>query len=343
MNNNTAKKPVVFVLMPFKGDNFINIFENGIRLACYEAGVHCIRVDKEIIFDKITEEIYNQIDRADILIADVTGLNPNVYYEIGFAHGLGKNVIFIKNAKDKSKFPFDTADFQHVIYTGSEHLKIELKRRISSFVQNPEQNIWKSDFHKRRLQRFIPVIYQGFTEASSSIERFIRESLLSDSKLCIKLMGMALHKSFPLVSSLVEDKYLVRKHEENPLLNIDLAVVSSSWLQRYDGLIHNDWMERLNRFETQYSDFAKKEQDNFTINLYRFHHLPYIHGILINENHLFLGSASWDRHNKLQVGGNAYEEYSGDTFIGDRKIQQFIGWFNYCVKEHAFFANNVCG
>lgn len=336
MMTNTPKKPRVFVLMPFKGDHFTDTYEHGIYSACEEEGAFCTRVDKEAILGRITEEIYSLIDRADILIADVTGLNPNVYYEIGFSHGLGKNVIFIKHENDGNNFPFDTADFQHIVYTNSGHLKSELKRRLERFINNPEQNIWKSDFHKMRLQRFVPIIYPGFTEASAPIANLISEYLAGDSQINIKLLGMALHLSFPTIVSLIEDKYLV-KTRKDVLLTLELAVVSDSWLQRYNGLIHSDWAWRLRRFEAAYADFSKRAPGNFNINLYRFHHLPYLHGILINENHLFLGSASWDRHNKLKVGGNAYEEYTDGTLVGDRKIEQYTGWFNYCRKEHEFF------
>ena len=146
----------VFVLMPFKLDLLKDIYELGICPACAEAGAHCTRVDREVIFGKITEEIYNQVDRADILIADVTGLNPNVFYEIGFAHGLGKNVIFIKHAEDKNGFPFDTHDFQHISYSNADQLKEELIRRISRFSENPElKRVFKTLCQPSRPQRLM--------------------------------------------------------------------------------------------------------------------------------------------------------------------------------------------
>ncbi|MCB2263219.1 MAG: nucleoside 2-deoxyribosyltransferase [Candidatus Thiosymbion ectosymbiont of Robbea hypermnestra] len=332
-------KASVFVLMPFKDAFLQEMYENGIEKACNNANAFCRRLDKELIHGRMTDEIYNQIDRADILIADVTGLNPNVFYEIGFAHGIGKNVILIKRSSDTHDFPFDTHDFQHIIYTDANHLKEELTRRVSRFSEKPEFNEWNSAFHKKRRQRYLPKLYDGFTEASISMEREIKPLLSKEQLVNIKLLGMALHKSFPLVAGLIEDNYLGKW--KSPLLTLDLAAIRKEWIIEKGDLIHKDWMDRLDMFEEHLAKFKKKAEGQVELNLYRFHHMPYLHGMLVNEQHLFLGSCSWDRHNKLTVGGNPYEKYSGDIMVGDRKIEQFSRWFNYCVKEHKYYSENV--
>jgi nucleoside 2-deoxyribosyltransferase len=91
----TAPKAFVFVLMPFDQD-FGDIYELGIKTACKEAGAYCERVDEQIFTDSILQRVYNQIAKADIVIADMTGKNPNVFYEVGYAHALGKTVILRK-------------------------------------------------------------------------------------------------------------------------------------------------------------------------------------------------------------------------------------------------------
>jgi len=330
-------KASVFVLMPFDHPLLGSSYEKGIEQACTEAEACCTRVDREVIFGKITEEIYNQIDRADILVADVTGSNPNVFYEIGFAHGIGKNVIFIKHSEDKDNFPFDTQDFQHIIYNNPDRLREELVRRISRFSENPKLNAWNSDFHKRRQQRYIPNLYEGFTEASISMENFIKPLLSKKGAFNIKVMGMALHKSWPLISSLLEDMYLGKW--ESPKLTIDLAFIRMEWIKEKDGLIHQDWIDRLKIIEDQIDQFIRKSEGQVSFNIYRFHHMPYLHGMLIDDQHLFLGHCSWDRHNKFTVGSNIYEEYNGDVLAGDRMIEQFNRWFTYCVNEHEYYSS----
>lgn len=331
-------KPSVFVLMPFKHRLVEGIYDHGISPACEEAGAYCKRIDTEIVSGRITEEIYNQIDRADILVADVTGLNPNVYYEVGFAHGLGKNVIFIKHIEDNNAFQFDTQDFQHIIYSNASHLQKELVRRITHFTELPELTFWNSDFHKRRKDRSVPKTYRGFTEASYSMERLLKPLLSRPDEVNIKLMGMALHKSFPLVASLIEDVYLDKQHSQN--LRLDLAVIRKEWIIEKGTLMHQDWKDRLETFEVQFNKFQKKAANQVSISLYRFHHLPYLHGMLINNRHLFLGHCSWDGHDKLTVGANAYQEFNGDVLEGNRMIEQFNGWFKYCVNEHRYYAQH---
>ena len=85
----TKPKPFAFVLMPF-GDEFDDIYRLGIQETAKEQGVVAERVDEQIYTESILERIYRQIDAADFVIADMTGKNPNVFYEVGYAHAKEK-------------------------------------------------------------------------------------------------------------------------------------------------------------------------------------------------------------------------------------------------------------
>ena len=91
---NTLPKPFVFVLMPFD-EKFDEVYKLGIKPACEDAGAYAERVDEQIFKESILERIYNQIAKADIFVADMTGRNENVFYEVGYAHALGKHVILL--------------------------------------------------------------------------------------------------------------------------------------------------------------------------------------------------------------------------------------------------------
>jgi hypothetical protein len=112
----TKPKPFCFVLMPFDS-SFNDIYEFGIKGACEDAGLYCERVDEQIFVGSMLERIYNQIARADLLVADMTGKNPNVFYEVGYAHALGKNVVLLTSVAQD--IPFDLKHFPHIVY-GSE-------------------------------------------------------------------------------------------------------------------------------------------------------------------------------------------------------------------------------
>lgn len=131
----TTPKTFCFVLMPFT-EAFGDVYLLGIKEACTNAGAYCERVDEQIFDERILDRIYNQIAKADLVIADMTGRNPNVFYEVGYAHALGKlTILLTQNADD---IPFDLKHFPHIIYgTKISMLRDELGKRVKYFIENP--------------------------------------------------------------------------------------------------------------------------------------------------------------------------------------------------------------
>jgi hypothetical protein len=141
----TKPKPFVFVLMPFSAE-FNNIYELGIKPACKEAGAYCERVDEQIFEENIVERVYNQIAKADIIVSEMTGKNPNVFYETGYAHALNKRVILL-TAKAED-IPFDLKHYPHIVHNGQiKDLKRELKKRVKWSVDNPENSLSNVDLN----------------------------------------------------------------------------------------------------------------------------------------------------------------------------------------------------
>lgn len=134
--NTTAPKPFVFVLMPFDPE-FDDIYQLGIKPACKNAGAYAERVDEQLFAESILERVYNQISKADVIIADMTGRNPNVFYETGYAHALGKKVILLtQNTED---IPFDLKHYPHIVYGGRiTDLLAELEKRVKWAIQQPD-------------------------------------------------------------------------------------------------------------------------------------------------------------------------------------------------------------
>lgn len=135
--SNTAPKPFVFVLMPFQKE-FDDVYKLGIKVACDNAGAYAERVDEQLFQDSILQRVYNQIAKADIIVADMTGRNPNVFYEAGYAHALGKHVILLTQNTDD--IPFDLKHYPHIIYEGRiADLIPELQKRVKWAIDNPEE------------------------------------------------------------------------------------------------------------------------------------------------------------------------------------------------------------
>lgn len=131
----TVPKPFVFVLMPFD-EAYRDAYELGIKAACTEASAYSERLDEQIFTENMLDRIYNQIAKADIVIADMSGRNPNVFYEVGYAHALNKKVILLtQNADD---IPFDLKHYPHIVYGGKiVELKKDLCERVRWLIAQP--------------------------------------------------------------------------------------------------------------------------------------------------------------------------------------------------------------
>lgn len=102
-----------FVLMPFDSE-FSDVYRLGIKETASQLGILAERVDEQIFREGILDRIYRQIEVADLIIADMSGQNPNVFYEVGYAHAKGKLcVLMTKNATD---IPFDLKHHRHIVY-----------------------------------------------------------------------------------------------------------------------------------------------------------------------------------------------------------------------------------
>ena len=113
-----------FVLMPFSSA-FDDIYKFGVKEPASELGIVAERVDEQIYREGILERIYRQIEYADIIIADMSGQNPNVFYEVGYAHAKEKLCVLLTS--DSNDIPFDLKHRRHIVYGGSINL---LKDRI---------------------------------------------------------------------------------------------------------------------------------------------------------------------------------------------------------------------
>ena len=131
----TKPRLFCFVLMPFD-EAFTDVYKIGIKESCEAAGAYCERVDEQIFNERILDRIYNQIAKADLIIADMTGRNPNVFYEVGYAHALGKTTILLTSKADD--IPFDLKHFSHIVYGNSlSDLRVQLTKRVKWVVENP--------------------------------------------------------------------------------------------------------------------------------------------------------------------------------------------------------------
>lgn len=127
-----GKKTQIFVAMWFSpevDETFV-----AIKDTIEKEGLKAYRIDKQEYNNNICDEMFAEIQRSSALIADYTGNRPNVYYEAGYAKGLGIPVIMLipkSDLDDKNKKPhFDIAQYNFIAYDGLDDLKQRLRQRL---------------------------------------------------------------------------------------------------------------------------------------------------------------------------------------------------------------------
>jgi hypothetical protein len=125
INNN-----LVSVMMPFSKE-FQEIYDS-IKQSCEDANMSCQRADNVWENSMIIQDIVDLIFTSGIVVADFSTRNPNVFYEVGIAHTLGKHVIPI--AQNKDDIPFDLHHHRVLFYQTNNEGRNELKKGLTSRI-----------------------------------------------------------------------------------------------------------------------------------------------------------------------------------------------------------------
>ncbi|MEN6430414.1 MAG: Hsp70 family protein [Coriobacteriales bacterium] len=133
----TADTQLCFVLMPFN-EKFRSVYEGPIRSSVAKVGLRCERADEIHGVQMITWDIWERINRARVLIAELTDRNSNVFYELGLAHALSKDVLLLTQSMDH--VPFDLKGIRCIVYdpapSGLADLSEKLEATLSSVMQS---------------------------------------------------------------------------------------------------------------------------------------------------------------------------------------------------------------
>jgi hypothetical protein len=126
---------LVSAMMPFH-PNFDAVYTT-LQLTAEAAGLRCRRADDIWENPAVIQDVVSLIDRSSVVICDCTGRNPNVFYEIGIAHTLGREVILITQVE--ADIPFDLRHLRFVQYLnngeGLNALSARLQPRLSDLAQ----------------------------------------------------------------------------------------------------------------------------------------------------------------------------------------------------------------
>lgn len=130
--NITSKQ--VFIAMSFDED-LNEVFIDAIEPACLECGFEARRVDSEEHNEKICDRIIAGIRESRFIVSDFTQNKQGVYFEAGYAQGMGLPVIWTCREDDKDVIHFDTRQYNHIIWKDPEDLKKKLIDRIKATIK----------------------------------------------------------------------------------------------------------------------------------------------------------------------------------------------------------------
>ncbi|MCX6291553.1 MAG: hypothetical protein NT126_07285 [Bacteroidetes bacterium] len=132
-----------FVMMPF-GEWFDKYYKEIYIPAIKDASFEPIRADELFTTGSVVEQIWEQINKSKILLAELTGKNANVFYELGLAHAAVKPVIFISSNVDD--VPFDLRHLRVIIYdirepNWADKLKVKITEYLKNALKEPNKSI----------------------------------------------------------------------------------------------------------------------------------------------------------------------------------------------------------
>jgi len=140
-----AKAAHVFMMMPFSSE-LRPVFTGPVKRACRRLRLSVERGDDIFSGGAIVDDIWNSITNAFVIVADCTGRNPNVFYELGIVHAVGKPLVLL--TQEQADAPFDIRHLRQIRYqptpAGLKRLETALVRtlkEVQASVWIPENEI----------------------------------------------------------------------------------------------------------------------------------------------------------------------------------------------------------
>jgi hypothetical protein len=153
--------------------HYLQVYDRIIRMPLQEAGFTCQRADEQSEFGPVPEQVITGLRTADLVVADLSGNNPNVLYELGFRHALDRPLVLIVD--DPDKLPFNVRTLRTHRYSLTDVvLADDCRRQIRDFAIHVKaqlgersSNVGSTEVSIRRLEDLISA---GFTNLSQLVD-----------------------------------------------------------------------------------------------------------------------------------------------------------------------------
>jgi len=195
-----------FILMPF-GEPFDILYREIIKPAVIDSGLKPVRADEIYSPGSIMEQIRSAIQQSRACIADLTGRNPNVLYELGIAQTLGKPTVML--AQDLQDVPFDLKQYRIISYDKNA---LSLKN-----LRNDLQNAISSVLGRDRLDEAKSLIANGMFRAAVAMLGVLLEHSLHHILSISELLDIRIKEPISRTLSMGKMIEILRKAEIIPI------------------------------------------------------------------------------------------------------------------------------
>ena len=127
-----ASAPIAFVAMTFDG-RLQPVYLKVIRPVLGQYGYDCVRADEDSRMGIIVSQIREAINAASLILCDLTFHNPNVFYELGIAHALGKQPLLL--SQNPADLPFDVRHLRVIPYTDDKYGLLDLREQLVVYLE----------------------------------------------------------------------------------------------------------------------------------------------------------------------------------------------------------------
>ena len=197
------KHPTCFFIMPFRPElHFVWLYLS--QHIQQKHQVKCLRGDSAYDTVPLHEKILRMIEGADFIVADITGRNPNVMYELGVADNMGKKVIALHQKQEGiDKVPSDVKYKEFILYSLDDHLNLvdQLDRAVDNLLSGGYEDLY--DLACEILQRFNAG--EGLTYSPTDKDAFVRTVRVSERTTGIPDKSKVFELQAFLLPKIVED------------------------------------------------------------------------------------------------------------------------------------------
>ena len=140
-----------FVIMPFDDEIANDTYRLSTKLICEEFGLKVERADEMFTANPIRDDIIIAIEEAAVIIADISGKNANVFYELGMSHMLKRKQTIMITREEYKKVPFDIAHFRIIKYENTIAGKASYEDQLGKTLENilrDYKTIYKNEFEQ---------------------------------------------------------------------------------------------------------------------------------------------------------------------------------------------------